>query len=86
MIRKGHDVFENFYMVSGFNVLDLESTDVFDFIPEIEFGTKFQGMDEEAILNNWRRYFIDRDVPYIITKKSNILTLWKELEAPYEAV
>ncbi len=86
MIRKGRDVFESFHMISGFNVLDLEDVDVFDFVPEIKYGTKFQDMDEEAILNNWRRHFIARDVPYIITKKGNILTLWKELEVPYEAV
>ena len=49
--------------------LEIPKSKLWEFVGPI-FGMKFQGQDDEEILNTWINYFKSVKVPYIVVKRT----------------
>lgn len=59
-------------IIESFNGEALVGKKLHDFLPTI------QDWEDETVLKEWIRFFVTKDIPFLITKEGNTFKMWTE--------
>jgi len=65
-------------VVSSHLIEKLENEELIDFLPEIiPYRHAGSEISQGEVMERWKVYFVDRDIPFVETERKGVHTLWK---------